>query len=492
MLKEDLKKELRSRLTTSLKTIPALQRDTPGIKELNDQIERKINILDQVDNVKTVMTFEELINFLEEKNGRAVNLHLNSGSMLEFMVDSSQVYIDKALDKFSRKFAQKDESESEPALKHQTGIYLTPPHGRLIWEGKKKVIIKSIELKSHLEEPLYLLSGKYAYGIIKLGKPRLINMTQFKQLAESHRVTEAERLKWWPHKDILYLYPVTFVRRWETPRQWKVQHGAQNFVKDVKFEEYSNSAQFIFLAQDEEKKDDEPKQETLGREIEKYGDWYKIKADPQKTYRYVAQQHIRGDSIHTDFRIEVNDHLIGWTLDTPGSVSKPKHDKFLKPLSPSRGVDYQNLVQRKLIQPKAWLTVKGKIPVGGIGATRFKPAELKIVSSGTVKFGAQKHDFHEYFLKPDKKWAQGNTVAGRWIFAHIPRPAHYERAGEGKMMWAAWKPNSQTPYVEEQDYDESIEKAKKEKGYVIWQHPTKGILKPDIDFRDKKKSWIYK
>jgi hypothetical protein len=336
------------------------------------------------------------------------------------------------------------------------------------------------------------LSGRYCYGIIKLSKPKQIGLTEFKDLSTKHQITEEERKKWWPGKEILYLYPISIIRRWTPPREWKVQKGAQIFVRDVKFEEVSNSARFIFQ-EDSTGNEGDTREEGIVKEIAQYGDWYKVKSNPNKTYRYVVQHHIRGNSVHTDLRMEVNDHLIGWTLDTPGSTVDPKHDKFLHPVTASQGIDYQNLAERKLIQPKVWLTVKGKVPAGGIGATAHKEAEFQIVSSGTVKFGVQKHDFHEYFLDPDKKWNQESTVKGRWIVAYIPRPSHYIKAGEGKDMWSFWKPNDQRPYIEYQNYEESIKKADKENGYVVWQDPNKGELKKEVDFRkDKKTSWVYK
>jgi len=383
--------------------------------------------------------------------------------------------------------------ESEPAMFNQVGLYLTPPHGRLIWDGKKTAIIKSIKLKSHIDKPLYLLSGDVGYGIIKMTPPREINLEQFNSSYDKHQISEEERKRWWPDAKILYFYPVSFIRRWDHPKRWKKQQGAQLFVNNVTFleEQPFGSAILVFTKEkdNEEYKEDETREEGIATEQEKYGDWYKIKNDPKKTYRYVAQHHIRGNSVHTDLRFEVDDHLAGWTLDTPGN--KEKKSKFLDPVSPSAGVDYQILTQQKLIQPKVWLTVKGRIEAGGIGATKFKPAEFEIISTGRVRFGTQKHDFHEYFFDPDAKWNQEKTIKGRWIISHIPRPQHYQRAGEGKMMWAMFKPLEQKPYVEYQDLDESIEKAKKEKGYVLWQHPFKGLEKEE-DFREgKKKTWIY-
>lgn len=474
--------ELKSKLIGKLKKF--------NDSSLNAQIKRDIDLIDQETSTKSIISFEDFKIACMKNLGRYAQVITKNGNVIEFMIDPSQVSVDESLRNFSRKFSP---AESEPALLHQDGLYLVEPHGELIWSGKKNAIVKSIKIK-RINEPLYLLSGKYCYGIIRVKEPKAINIEQFRKLSDSHRITETERLKWWPNYDILYYYPIEFIRRWEVPKEWKFQKGAQIFVKDVKFSEESESAKFLITIFENKEygKEDETREEGIESEMATYGDWYKVTVKPGKTYRYVAQHHIRGDSVHTDLRIEVNDHLIGWTLDTPGSVSNPKHDKFLDPLSPSQGVDYQNLVERKLIQPKVWLTVKGTIPAGGIGATKYKEAEIKVVSSGRIKFGVQKHDFHEYFLYPDQKWNQ-SKIQGRWIAALIPRPTHYERAGEGKNMWAMWRLNDQRPYVEYQDYDESVDKAKKEKGYLVWQHPDKGILKESQDFRtNKKDSWVYK
>jgi len=485
----EFKGRLNTELDTKLRDFRLFQ-EKPK-EEILKNYEREVAVLDEMLNTVTFSSPEEFLKYVSKDKDKTLQAITKSGTTIEFMVDVEQVAIPEALRNFTKKFA-KEPSESEPALLNQRGLYLTPPHGELLWNGKKSAMVKSIKI-GHINEPVYLLSGKYCYGIINVDEPKQINLNQFKSLANKHQITDTERQKWWPNKDVLYYYPIKFVRRWEVPKEWQVKKGAQIWVENVKFEEISNSARFIFMLQeDQTKRDDETREGGIEAEMKRYGDWYKVKVDPKKTYRYVAQHHSRGDSMHTDLRMEINDHLIGWTLDTPGSKTNPKHDKFLKPVTPSQGVDYQALAERKLIQPKVWLTVKGQIEAGGIGATKYKPADFEIVSSGIVKFGVQKHDFHEYFLYPDKKWAQSD-LKGRWIASYIPRPSHYERAGEGKFMWGFWRPNDQRPYVEYQNYDEAVEKARKEKGYMIWQHPEKGELQESVDFReDKKSNWTYK
>lgn len=490
MNKTTLIREYKNRLNKGIQLVGTEIQDPLRASELIGKLKREIILVDQITDTKTINSPAELAEYLKTSPDKKLSISTNTGTEIEFMVDANQVTIPKAIDNFSKKFSTSQ--ESEPAILNQSGLYLTPPHGEMIWNGEKCALIKSIRLTSHIEEPVYLLSGKYCYGVIKIEKPQRISIKEFYSLSNKHKITDEERKKWWPGHEILYFYPVSIIRRWQPPREWKVQRGAQIFVNKVEFEEISNSARFIFSISEEGDTEGSTREEGIVKQIAEYGDWYRVKADPKKTYRYVVQHHIRGNSVHTDLRMEVNDHLIGWTLDTPGSTTDPKRDKFLDPVSASQGTDYQNLAERKLIQPKVWLTVKGSIPAGGIGATVHKAAEFRIVSSGTVKFGVQKHDFHEYFLYPDAKWNQSSTIKGRWIVAYIPRPSHYTKAGEGKFMWSFWRPNDQRPYVEYQDYEEAIRKAETEKGYLIWQNPSKGELKKSADFRENKKSsWVY-
>jgi len=72
--------------------------------------------------------------------------------------------------------------ESKPKY----GLYLVDPHPKLIWEGQKTAIVKTIPLKEHVDQPLYLLGKRLAYGIIVLEKPRVIDLDEFKDLEVYH------------------------------------------------------------------------------------------------------------------------------------------------------------------------------------------------------------------------------------------------------------------------------------------------------------------
>jgi ribonuclease BN (tRNA processing enzyme) len=71
------------------------------------------------------------------------------------------------------------------------GIYLVEPHGSLIFSGLKSAVVKSKPFKDL--GPYYLLSGNKAYVIIKLKKPREISLSEFADLKDKHKITNAER-----------------------------------------------------------------------------------------------------------------------------------------------------------------------------------------------------------------------------------------------------------------------------------------------------------
>lgn len=153
-------------------------------------------------------------------------------------------------------------------------------------------------------------------------------------------------------------------------------------------------------------------------------------------FKFIMQWHYRGRSIHTDFRLEVDDHLIGMTLDDPGGVGKkqrlsndPKYSTYHKILS-----------QVKARQPKEWMTIKGEIPPGSVGATRYLPAKFVVIDQGTYDMGTQKPYMMEVFL-------YGKKYQGRFIARKLPRSGGWERAGKEALVWFFWKPMDQNPYL---------------------------------------------
>jgi len=217
--------------------------------------------------------------------------------------------------------------------------------------------------------------------------------------------------------------------------------------------------------------------------------------------RYVIQHHWRGRSVHKDFRMEVDDHLNGWTiLDNPtGSPDVQTMDEAEKaykslswafsPKKPNRGLraetkcysevcnewkfkveetpegfvshvneEIENLSELEFLeelarQPKVWLKVHGVVKPGEVGATAEEVGVLHIVDQGHYWEGAQKPYFHEYFLKSLKD----NGVMPRDKYTRIIfRGVRVQRIdpdtkkpikGQYEMMWRTMIPGDQTAYA---------------------------------------------
>jgi len=197
--------------------------------------------------------------------------------------------------------------------------------------------------------------------------------------------------------------------------------------------------------------------------------------DESKTWKYVLQFHVRGLSVHGDFRSEISkQQLIGWTWDTGKSLIKPMlrrlsdeklkevgltkaqiddmeikdvssklrstkegkalmkqlsektqdlsvdqlkilvnelWDETVKPImeNPNEKI----LTQKKAPEPHDWLTYKGEVPAGAVGATSELEGVFIIMDEGTIEYGAQKQWFHEYFIK-------GKRMKGKLVVRRLP------------------------------------------------------------------------
>lgn len=129
-------------------------------------------------------------------------------------------------------------------IEKRDGLLLSEPHARWIWEGKKKLIVKSRPYSGKLNQDLYLC-GERIYGIIRLVRIEPIeNLEEFNRLKPLHLLTEETRRKWaekdpgwgkWP----LYAHYFTF-KRFARPLPYKRKVGPRTFISDVelKAEDY--------------------------------------------------------------------------------------------------------------------------------------------------------------------------------------------------------------------------------------------------------------
>lgn len=113
----------------------------------------------------------------------------------------------------------------------KTALYLVPSHGKMLWEGTKHAIVKSLNLHEHIEEPLHLIEDSICYGILKILPGREISLDEFRDLEPEHRITEEERKKWWPDKTKLYFYDVDWLTKFPEPLPVEIKvQGAQVFI----------------------------------------------------------------------------------------------------------------------------------------------------------------------------------------------------------------------------------------------------------------------
>jgi len=118
----------------------------------------------------------------------------------------------------------------------EEGLYLVPPYGGLIASGDMKCFAKP-----RYDERLFgrkvLVSGHSAYGVMDVGEPIQISVGEFDDLFNKrHRVSMKDRLRWWPDKKSLYLYPIDKFENYDKPKETIVFPGVQMYMKNVVFQ----------------------------------------------------------------------------------------------------------------------------------------------------------------------------------------------------------------------------------------------------------------
>jgi phosphoribosyl 1,2-cyclic phosphate phosphodiesterase len=127
------------------------------------------------------------------------------------------------------------EHVSQVLSEAREGIYLTRPHASMIYTGEKELVIKGKSYRNKINRLLYLIEDSLCFGIIRLKNPDKINLKEFVELESKHKISEEDRKKWWPFKEILYSYGFDAVELFGVPRRVDVAQDAETFVKDFKF-----------------------------------------------------------------------------------------------------------------------------------------------------------------------------------------------------------------------------------------------------------------
>lgn len=195
-------------------------------------------------------------------------------------------------------------------------------------------------------------------------------------------------------------------------------------------------------------------EKSLDEPIEKQVDLYEAYPDENRTYGYVIQHHWRGRNVHADLRFETadKDTLIGWTLaDMVANAIKEPVETLEAARQSSKDasafkVDFKanrfagttdaNQLRAFPKEPMEhkWLETEGVLdPYPGPGSSPEFQGVMLIEDQGTIEYGAQKDDVHEYFPH--------GRLNGRLLFRRLPTPSSSEP------LWVAMKPDDQTPLV---------------------------------------------
>jgi hypothetical protein len=140
-------------------------------------------------------------------------------------------------------------------------------------EGYKTHVIKKRYFPNMVGIPLVLVEGDKALGVIILEEPEEVEgWEEFRRTRELHRVSDEEALEWWGDFDVLYLYPVRRVLRYEEPKSVEVPVGVQTFIKEVVFRE---SGGYYYPSWFERIGDSEAVEEVrrVIKEVMDYGEW---------------------------------------------------------------------------------------------------------------------------------------------------------------------------------------------------------------------------
>jgi len=140
-----------------------------------------------------------------------------------------------AYDGMSLIIADNFEKVNDYLIQIKEGIYLVKPHAEMIWKGNKKYIVKAKKYMKMIDKLLYFCDDEYAYGILRLKKPFLINLDEFNNFKPQHLISNEERKKWWGGKRFLFMYPFDIIEKFKKPKKIKVLPGTQTFIKDVQF-----------------------------------------------------------------------------------------------------------------------------------------------------------------------------------------------------------------------------------------------------------------
>lgn len=123
-------------------------------------------------------------------------------------------------------------------------IYLTPPNAEKITKGEKTLIIKGSCFKNTVGHLYYYIQNNEAYGVLKIKKLYPIDLHEFEELNKSHLLTNEEREKMWPNKEILFAYEFELVNSFDKPKKIILPKNLQTF-NNIEFKYQLNKSEIL-------------------------------------------------------------------------------------------------------------------------------------------------------------------------------------------------------------------------------------------------------
>jgi hypothetical protein len=112
-------------------------------------------------------------------------------------------------------------------------LSLVEPHARLIWLGKKKLIVKSKPYTKYIGKTVFLVNS-HIYGIIRLDPPKPMDGEKCrKELRHLHKITDEEWRKWWGKPKKVYIYTFYLVRKYKPPLPFEKPKGTQVWIRKL-------------------------------------------------------------------------------------------------------------------------------------------------------------------------------------------------------------------------------------------------------------------